>query len=107
MFLTDAEKDNLQHAVHAFSKHMLILRSISYDRGLMYFQITPKVHLMQHIPYQSRLINSRYTQVYAEESIVGHISRIYKASCNGPYRNSVQKATMVKYLVVLSFILDF
>ena len=58
MFLPDAEKDNLQHAVNAFSKHMLLLRSMSHERGLMYFQVTPKVHLLQHIPYQSRLLTA-------------------------------------------------
>ena len=46
--------------------------------GAHLFQVKPKAHYAQHIPVQSALINSRHTQCYCAESLIGKITTIWK-----------------------------
>ena len=49
MFLSAEALDALKAALELFGVHFMRLRCIAESRGLMYYQLTPKVHFMQHI----------------------------------------------------------
>ena len=89
-----------------FGKYIMLLRQISKDRGDMLWQIVPKTHYMQHLALQSRLLNCRCVQVYKEESMVGKITAIYASCADGPYSNTIQFGTLVKYLTLLCLELE-
>ena len=68
-------------------------------------RITPKVHIMQHIVEQSRVINSRYVQNYLEENLIDKVTDVWERSVSGPYKDKVQKHVCVK--IVTGYILRF
>ena len=61
------------------------------------WHITPKIHVALHLPSQGRLINPRFTQCYGEESLVGRVTRIWRATANGPYSRTIQKQSLARY----------
>ena len=99
MFLSADALAALKAALDLFGVHFMRLRSIAEVRGLMYFQLTPKVHFMQHIYLQCCLINSRFCTCYSQESMVGRITKIYKSNKNSRYRGTIQRSTLLRYLV--------
>ena len=71
----------------------------SIAAGDVLWNLTPKVHYMQHVCEQAALINPRYLQSYLEEGIVGKLCLLYKSSSNGPDRSaSRQFQVLTKYL---------
>lgn len=105
MFLTTSEKQTFDKAWKTVGRHWQHLRwlcrPIPGNEGFNYWQVTPKVHYAMHLPRQSLLINVRATQCYAEESLIGRVSKIWAASANGRYTKMVQKTTLIRYLVSL------
>ena len=77
------------------------LNAFSFGRGEVSWWISPKVHYMQHFEQQADLINPRYTQCYAEESLMGRIAKIWRATAVGQYANIIQRAVLIRYLTVL------
>ena len=100
-FLSHGELGDLTEAVFDLGGAFHILRSICEERGELCWHIKPKVHIGMHLPSQCSLINARSVQNYAEESLVGRITQIWECSCNGPYHRTIQKQTLIKYLLVL------
>jgi hypothetical protein len=98
-FFTAAELKELDDTVLAVGIRHQFLRHLSDLRGDLMFQVTPKVHIMQHTASQSALVNVRWLQNYAEESMIGVITRIWHASAAGPYQKRIQKTTLLKWLV--------
>ena len=99
MFMTTEEKTDIAAAVVKFGKYYGLLRHLAEIDGAKTWHIKPKVHIMQHIPRQCRLINARYTQNYLEEGLIGKITKIWKKSVAGPHGGTVQECVLVKYLV--------
>ena len=98
MFFSSSELASMQECLLEFGVHFMVLRQLSESSSCLYFQVTPKVHQMQHFVMQSRLINSRFTQCYCNESMMLRYVRIYKASCAGPYRDQICRTVLLKYL---------
>ena len=106
ILFTPAQHTALRDAVLEIGAAIQYLRSVSNRRGDLFFQITPKVHFVQHLPFQASAINPRYTQNYCEESLVGKICKIRKSSAEGPYARTVQRTALVKYLVLFACTYD-
>ena len=106
LFLTEQQKVDLDTHLCKMGKYHMACREHSKRLGEYAFQVKPKAHYAQHIGSQSRLINSRYTQCYAEESLMGKVSAVWHKSCNGKYHGCIQRVVLVKYLLWLSIHLD-
>ena len=106
MFLADVDQQKLNRAVDRLGLHYHHLRSIAKDRGDLLWRITPKMHYCLHFSRHCQLLNSRYVQVYAEETLVGKILTIWSGSSNGPYGKTIQHTVLIKYLVLLSIVLE-
>ena len=63
--------------------------------------ITPKFHFFVELSLQSRLLNPRYQQCYASESMVGRVMNIYETSLHGPFAETIQRTVLTKYLLGL------
>ena len=87
MFLSDATKAELKTCLLTLGRNMQKLNAFSVGRGELSWWISPKVHYMQHFEQQADLINPRYTQCYAEESLMGRIAKIWRATAVGQYAN--------------------
>ena len=105
MFMSRGAKDQLGKAVRSLGQHMQLLRSICSRDGRLLWQMTPKCHLFQHVPSQCELHNSRYVQVYIEESLMGKMAHIWESGATGPYHQTVQFSVLVKYITALAITL--
>ena len=66
-----------------------------------------KLHFtLGHLAKQAELINPRWVQCYASESMVGTTSNIYGMSQNGPWKARAQKVVMTKYRVGLKLMME-
>ena len=106
IFFTPAQHNAFSDAVLEVGTAIQFLRSVSNRRGDLFYQITPKVHFVQHLPFQASAINPRYTQNYCEESLVGKICKIWKSCAEGPYARTVQRTTLIKWLVLFACTYD-
>ena len=67
--------------------------------------MTMKLHYVAaHLASQADVINPRFVQSYASESMVGQICGVYKASCSGPYQPQAQRTAMHKYCTGLKLL---
>ena len=69
--------------------------------GALLYNIVPKVHYFVHMGEIASMINPRFLRTYVEESMIGRITAIYGGSKHGPYHATVQRTTLLKYLVGL------
>ncbi len=60
------------------------------------FPVTPKTHKVQHLPLLTACINPVRVQMYSEESMMGSVTRTWRGSKRGQYRQSVQMAGLTK-----------
>ena len=67
----------------------------------MAWQITPKVHKLQHVPMLAHGINPWPVQCYNEESHVGAAVKSWRGSAAGRYMLTVQEVVLIKRLVAL------
>ena len=101
MFLSDASKLELSETMQELGDCLQTLRNLCEVRGWLMWQILPKSHYAMHLPWQSCLINSRYTQCYTSESLIGRITRIWHSAAIGRYHEVVQFTVCMKYLTFL------
>ena len=97
MFLTVLQKKTLRDAILKFGRHYQWLNAEARRTAGSTWATFPKTHAMQHLPDQADLINPRCVQNYAEESLIGKTSLMWKAAVNGPWRRTVQRTVLVKY----------
>ena len=81
MFLKQDEKLKLHGILQTLGIQFCFLRDQSRLIGALEWQILPKIHYMMHLGFQAEVLNIRTSQNYAEESLVGKVTRITKASC--------------------------
>ena len=98
-FLTDAAKEEFKEAHLRLGRHWQLLRDLCRRAEVNSFQITPKLHYTQHFPYQADLINPRAVQNYIQESLVGHVAKVWSACANGPYADTVQLTSLARLWV--------
>lgn len=99
VFLTAREKRLLRISTLEMGMMHMKCRQHAEAAGEMSFQVKPKAHYTQHIPYQSQLFNPRFVQCYQEESMVGLIKMIYMKSKSGPYAKRIQRVVLIKYIL--------
>ena len=99
-FLSDAEVRTLAKLTVRFGVLFEWLACDAVSDGALLFHVTPKTHQMQHIPFQSSIINSARVQNYVEEGLVGRVCIMYKGAKNGPSTDSrLQFVVLRKYLL--------
>ena len=101
IFLKPDEHARLKDAFNRMGRHWQHLRHLSEEAGLNRWQITPKVHYAMHLPTQALLINPLFVQRYAEESLIGRITKMWRKSANGVYAPTGQEIVLARYLVGL------
>ena len=97
--LTVREKRLSRNSTQEMGVMHMKCRQHAKAAGEMSFQVKPKAHYAQHIPYQSQLFNPRFVQCYQEESMVGLIKMIYMKSKSGPYAKRIQRVVLIKYIL--------
>ena len=65
------------------------------------FNVTPKMHKLQHLHLYARILNPRWVQNYAEESLIGTTTTIWQKSIRGNYSDHVQENVVLKRTVGL------
>ena len=104
-FMPPADELEYEQCILKIGKHWHGLRRHFKERNLLMFQVTPKLHYVQHFPSQDALINPRMTTNYAEESLMGVLSEMWSKSIAGPHQISAQKHVFLRYLVLLAIAL--
>ena len=84
-----------------FGVSYMHLRECAKRKNWMLWNVTPKVHRMQHLVLLSSVMNPRFLQNYAEESLIGTCTKIWARSVAGRYRSVVQTTVLVKKIVGL------
>ena len=90
IFLTSEETTRLQRDLDTMGRSHMRCRQFAARAGEMAFQVKPKAYYAQHLSFQARLINPRYTQCYQEESMMGVMAKVFKRSCSGLYVKTAQ-----------------
>ena len=85
----------------SFGECFMRLREIARVKKWPLWNVTPKVHKMQHVPLLATVLNPRCVQNYAEESLIGTCTAIWARSVRGRYSNVVQKTVLAKKLTGL------
>ena len=108
MFLTDSQHTQLQDHLVKCGKNHMYARQCAAARvpPVNRWQVKPKSHYAQHLADQSLVISSRYTQCYAEESLIGRMTKLWKSSCSGMYKKHIQKNVCLKYLIRFAIVFD-
>ena len=98
-FLTAAQHADFTETLLSLGRHWQLLRSISRGQEVNAWQIRPKVHYCQHLGKQSKLINPRAVQCYAQESLIVRMAKLWRTNANGPYGPTAQETTLLRYWV--------
>ena len=106
VFLTDVELEALRTRLLSVGRYHMLCRHFAKERHELHFAVRPKAHFAQHLYMQCVLINSRFVQCYAEESLVGRVTKIARSSSNGKYLGKAQHTVLIKYLVFLAVLLE-
>ena len=101
MFLTSVEQRRLSQHVLRFGRHMQFCQSTAARDQEPLWHLTPKVHGLQHLPQQSKLINPRMLQNYIDEGFIGRVTKMWAASANGQYLSTIQNAVLMKLMIGL------
>ena len=96
MIMTAEQKGTLRVHCLQFGTHMLVLREWGRNQQRLLFNVTPKVHKMQHLPFYADALNPRYVQCYGEESLIGTTAKVWKSSMSGRYQKRVQETVLLK-----------
>ena len=101
VFLNTAELSELRRVLLRTGTATQQLRGIARARGEMTWNITPKVHALQHFCEQAGVVNPRCTQNYMEESQVGTTTKVWARAARGRYTRRGQRVVLLKRLVAL------
>ena len=101
MFLPEADLARVRGLVEEFGVQYQRMRELSRRAGILAFAVTPKVHKVQHLPALAATINPAAVQVYAEESLMGSVTKTWRGSARGRYREHVQTVVLVKRVTAL------
>ena len=69
--------DMLRLVTLSFGESFMQLREIARQKGWMLWNVTPKLHKMQHLPLLATVINHWFVQNYAQESLIGTCTAIW------------------------------
>ena len=77
------------------------LRGLCQEAGVFAWQVTPKMHALQHLASFPASLNPRWVQCYQEESGIGVTTAVWAKCAKGRYRKSIQRMVLMKRLVAL------
>ena len=83
-FLSASEQNAVRRALSMLGACFQQLRNIAQSRGLLAWNISPKVHMQQHFKDLCKCMNPRCLQCYSEESHVGTMTKMLGSLCTGP-----------------------
>ena len=92
----------LERAILSCLRHFGWLCHTAILRGAMMWHIIPKHHYFAEMAYQARLMNPRFCQTYAGESMVGRVTRLFGKAANGPFHKTIQFRVLRQYSIGLS-----
>ena len=99
IFPTDDDIGRLRSVCIDFGESFMWCKEFSRRDGLMWWEIAQKVHKMQHVPMMAAIINPRYVQCYAPESLIGTTTKVWKRSMSGRWKRAVQNVVLTKRLL--------
>ena len=105
VFCTDEMVDRIVAITATVGEHWMRMRALSRRRSILAWKVTPKVHRFQHTGLYCQVLNPRHAQVYAEESLVGTMVKVWRMSVSGRYQAHAQRIVLVKR--VLSVLLRY
>ena len=105
VFCTDEMVDRIVAITATVGEHWMRMRALSRGRSILAWKVTPKVHRFQHTGLYCQVLNPRHAQVYAEESLVGTMVKVWRMSVSGRYQAHAQRIVLVKR--VLSVLLRY
>ena len=82
-------------------------RAVCARRGIMAFEITPKVHKTQHLAENAQIFIPMKTTNYAFESSISTTANVWKRSLSGRYKKMCPRNVVVKRLVVALLRMDW
>ena len=101
MFLSDAQVAKVKSTCDDIGLLMMRLRNFAMELQQLFWRITPKVHKLMHLHLYAAVMNPRWVQNYAEESLVGTTTRIWQRAMRGRYDNHAQSNVLLRRLVGL------
>ena len=99
-------KKRFRNEVLKFGRHFQHCCSVATKDGDLLWRFTPKVHLVQHLPSQAELVNPVMVQNYAEEGMIGRVTKVWRSCAHGSYMNGVQHTALLKALCALQILLE-
>ncbi len=69
--------------------------------------MVPKFHYFLHIALRTKewSLNPRWQHTYVDESMMGRFAKVYKATSNGPYKDTIQRVALIRYFCALHIML--
>ena len=101
MFMERTAIDRIRVVCEEMGFYYQSLREYCARTELLAFNVTPKTHKIQHVPMLCEVINPRCVQCYAEESLIGTVAKVYKASMSGRYEGGLQRNVLAKHVLGL------
>jgi len=88
MFMSGPAIELLRGAVLEFGCLYMHLREHARVDNILAWPVKPKVHKLQHVPDIAVIVNPRFCQCYAEESLIGTTVRVWKIPCRAGIRTT-------------------
>ena len=96
MFMSPASVRRLRLVCERFGTAFMSLREAARMDNMLAWQVTTKVHKMQHMPTMAKLMNPRAISCYAFESAIGTTTTVWKRSLNGRHQQVNQGHVLAK-----------
>ena len=99
IFMTADQHARFKSAVRSFGVDFQGFRADAMRRESHTYQVTSKVHKVQHLPLHAGVVNPIHVQCYADERQMGTTAAVWRGSLNGRYQRSIQRVVLTKRLV--------
>ena len=96
IFVPQAALERLKVVTVEIGEDWMRLHDHAQRNNRLQWQVTPKVHRLQHVPFYASILNPRHTQCYAEESLIGTTSQVWQTTMRGKYESSAQSVVLAK-----------
>ena len=97
--MTSEQVNRISIACNDFGVNFMRAREAARNAETLTWEVSPKVHKMQHMPLLCSVMNPKFVCVYEEESCVGTTTKIWAASKHGRYKRTVQATVLRKKLL--------
>ena len=96
MFMTPASVRQLRQVCERFGSTFMQLRNQAMVDHRLAWQVTPKVHKMQHLPSMAKLLNPGEISCYMDEGSIGSTTKVWKRSLAGRHGEVNQRNVLAK-----------